>query len=57
MWAGEGKASISTHVFHHIHQHLTSPDGINYVPHLVYSQVPKFTVVNETDMIPALLKQ
>lgn len=57
MWAGEGKASISTHVFHHIHQHLTSPDGINYVPHLVYSQVPKFTVVNETDMVPALLKQ
>lgn len=56
-WAGEEKAKISSHVFHHIYPRLTSPDGINYVPDLFYNRVLEFTVVNKMDMISALLKQ
>lgn len=48
---------MSTQVFHHIRQHLTSSDGINYVPDIVYDQVLEFTAENETDMVPALLKR
>ena len=38
-------------------QHLTSSDGINYVPDIVYGRVLEFTAVNETDVVSALLKQ
>lgn len=57
MWAGEDKARVSTHGFHHNRQHLTSSDGINYVPDIVYDRVLEFTAMNETDVVSALLKQ
>lgn len=57
MWAGEDKARVSTHGFHHNRQHLTSSDGINYVPDVVYDRVLEFTAMNETDVVSALLKQ
>lgn len=53
---GEGKISIYTHGFLHVHSHSVGLDRTNYVPDLVYNQVLKFTVVNEADMVPALLE-
>lgn len=54
---GEGKISIYTHGFLHVHSHSVGLDRTNYVPDLVYNQVLKFTVANEADMVPALLEQ
>lgn len=48
---------MSTHSFQHIHPHSTSPDGISYVPDLVYSSVLEFTEAIKTDMFLALLEQ
>lgn len=51
---GRGKSWYISHVFLHIHPHSTSPDGINYVPDLVSSQVLEFTMSNETGMVPKI---
>ena len=48
---------MSSHGFQHIHPLSTNLNGTNYMPDLVYNQVPKFIRGNKADMVSAVLEQ